>query len=193
MRKLTKDDILQQVVGDKNIINICRNITGDHPLYKDLYQELILACLEYPEEKLLALHHRGELHWFLIGIINIMWKSPRSPFYRHFRKSSGSTLNYNTYSATPDDFSLVKELEQDFAYRIAEAELKNMAASKNQWYQAAIFKQSINCSNRKLAEATGIERRSIAKAISEARKHLKKVISKKTQTLSTEDFLEQYF
>ena len=47
----------------------------------DLVQDIYLTLLTYDEEKIVGMHERGQLDWFVARIVTNQFSSKTSPFY----------------------------------------------------------------------------------------------------------------
>ena len=81
---MTRDEIIIRIHREGAIKEVCQKI-GRH-LSDDLYSEVIIILLEYPNLIELYNNSNGSFNYFVVRIINTMYKSPRHPFYEKYRK-----------------------------------------------------------------------------------------------------------
>ena len=81
---MTRDEIIIRIHREGAIKEVCQKI-GRH-LSDDLYSEVIIILLEYPNLIELYNNSNGSFNYFVVRIINTMYNSPRHPFYEKYRK-----------------------------------------------------------------------------------------------------------
>lgn len=78
---MTRDEIIGELASARAVETILRNIAGTDtlsPSLQDLSQMVYLALLEYDEEKIVGLHERNEMPYFVSRILMTNLTSPRS-------------------------------------------------------------------------------------------------------------------
>lgn len=83
---MTKNQIIEQLFTGKNFNDCIRKMEPEH-LQDDLRMEVIAIVCEWPEEKIIGLHKRKELDFFVVRVILNQIQSNSSPFYRKYRQS----------------------------------------------------------------------------------------------------------
>jgi DNA-directed RNA polymerase specialized sigma24 family protein len=137
-------------------------------LKDDLHQEVFLVLLNYPDEKIEDLYRKKQLMYFVAGILITMWRSPRSDFYRTYRQTKAE-IDVDTLGATEDYNPDIDRIIADI-----NLEIDLMSRTSNGWYKARLLKMETEFkSHHKIADATGINRRSISRAIADAKQHLR--------------------
>jgi DNA-directed RNA polymerase specialized sigma24 family protein len=166
---LDKNAILNELIASGELKLACRRITEGSDLQHDLFQEAFIVIMNYPEEKLQELHRKKELMYFIVGILMNMWRSPRSDFYKTYRQQNNE-FDTNAIIVNDDyDEGL------DNAIKDVKCQMEKMEkASSNKWYKAKLLRlEAEHGSHMKIANATGINRRSISRAIADAKKEIK--------------------
>lgn len=135
-------------------------------LHDDLRQELFLVLCEMNEVRLIGLHERGQLRWFMVGVIRNMMKSDRSTFYRTHRKFSESANELRpdidrADSAHVHTFDFTRVLDQTIS------DLDEYEAGMIRLYSD----MGHNC--EAIATATGIPGKSVRNVISRAKQKLR--------------------
>lgn len=77
------DSIARERVVERLVTNVCRR---HHRAIPDLVQMVYEALLNYDEEKLMRIHRRGALNFFIVRIIENLYFSRTSPYYRQIRR-----------------------------------------------------------------------------------------------------------
>lgn len=96
----------------QNINKAARNISGSHPLWKDLVAESILVFLQKPD--LQSIVDSGGSLFYIVRIMSNQWKSQTSPFWRNYRGYSEEVPDIEE-DEEPDrsmEDYLMKELEE---------------------------------------------------------------------------------
>lgn len=86
--QMTKYAIIEEIAKDSEYKKICRKICDNLYLSEELYSELMIVLLEYPDEKIILIHKEKRIKWFIISILLKMCHSKTSPFYKNIRKFS---------------------------------------------------------------------------------------------------------
>jgi len=79
------DSIARERVVERLVANVCRR---HHRAIPDLVQMVYETLLNYDEEKLMRIHDRGALNFFIVRVIGNLYFSRTSPYYRQIRKFS---------------------------------------------------------------------------------------------------------
>jgi hypothetical protein len=83
---MTNNEILNYLLKDNFIEEICSNITKNSKYKEDLFQEICLIILEYDNEKLNNAYNEKWVRYLIINIIKNQYNSSTSPFYKKFKK-----------------------------------------------------------------------------------------------------------
>jgi hypothetical protein len=121
---MTSFEIIEQVSRSSDYKKVLNNIySGPHQ--DDLWQEVMLALLGQPAEKIEGLYQRNELKWFVVKIMMNMGRSKTSPFYlqiRSFGKNSVQLIAAEiektepTYTQTPTEVPVYEKYEKEIEY-----------------------------------------------------------------------------
>lgn len=84
---MTRTQIIEQLFTGKNF-NDCINKMEPDYLREDLKMEVALIVCEWSEEKIVGLHDRKELEFFVVRVILNQIQSSSSPFFKKFRQTS---------------------------------------------------------------------------------------------------------
>lgn len=82
---MTRTQIIEQLFTGKNF-NDCINKMEPRHLRDDLKMEVMAIICEWPEEKIIGLHQRKELDFFVVRVILNQIQSNSSPFYKKYRR-----------------------------------------------------------------------------------------------------------
>lgn len=84
--------VIERLTRTRRVEAMVRNICGG-PAFDlfDLVQLVYLALLECDARKVLALHERGEIDYFVARIIETQYRSSSSPWYCQCRKFGART------------------------------------------------------------------------------------------------------
>lgn len=140
-------------------------------LRDDLRQEMALALLEYPCEKLALINQENKLVPFTKRLIWIMGTLPNSNFYKVYRKNNDTKLReyINCSLGNPIPVSFAKISEEYLAEKA-----NRSVADKHEWI---IFNQYIEMgSDRKVAAFFGIGRKHVNSVMEKVRNELKQNI-----------------
>lgn len=79
------DSIAREILVERLVTNVCHR---HHRALSDLVQMVYEALLRYDGKKLLRIHQRGALNFFIVRVIGNLYFSRTSPYYRQIRKFS---------------------------------------------------------------------------------------------------------
>lgn len=84
---MTKNEIINQLAKEKAVEKLIQKITksADEEL-KDLAQDIYLNLLEKKEERIVKMHEKGEMEYFIIGMIQNNVFSQTSPYYTKYKR-----------------------------------------------------------------------------------------------------------
>lgn len=88
---MTRNQIISQLFTGKNFNDCIRKMEPDH-LQEDLRMEVIAIVCEWTDERIIGLHDRKELDFFVVRVILNQMQSNSSPFYKKFRQPSGEVV-----------------------------------------------------------------------------------------------------
>lgn len=72
---------------EKRIVrDIIRNMQVAEQDADDLEQEIYTILLEYDSDKIIEMHSKKQLKFFLVGVIQRQYFSKTSPFYKKYKK-----------------------------------------------------------------------------------------------------------
>ena len=84
---MTKRELIDSIarIGlvERLVANVCQR---HHRALPDLVQMVYEALLKYDGQKLLRIHRRGALNFFIVRIIENLYFSRTSPYYRQIRR-----------------------------------------------------------------------------------------------------------
>lgn len=165
----SKNDIIEFIYNHPDINRLINIVDPEH-LRDDLRQEMALALLSIPNEKISEIWASNGLVGFAIKIITNMAFSSTSPFYKKFRKSDyDKALNYMRSQVK------LPELNLNFA-NIATKRLEDKYKEDElQAHEAILFSKYVEVrSCKKVADFYNIPE-----------KHVKDIIRKTKQELKT--------
>lgn len=79
------DSIAREILVERLVTNVSHR---HHRALSDLVQMVYEALLRYDGKKLLRIHQRGALNFFIVRVIGNLYFSRTSPYYRQIRKFS---------------------------------------------------------------------------------------------------------
>lgn len=148
---------------------LCCGYVGDE-LGDDLMHDLCVNVLENNKDKFSELCERGELMYYLLGIIRINAFSKTTRFYYKYKKHKEHEQvidfhNLPRIKADPIDDEVIRK-------KLAEASELLEGLS---WFDSEVFKIYYLHSHslKTLSDATGISRTTINQALHRARRHVK--------------------
>lgn len=83
---MTRDQIIQQLFTGQNFRDAIQKMEPAH-LRDDLQMEVIAEVCEWPDEKVMDLHGRGRLGFYVAKVMLFMVINKYSPFYKKYRAS----------------------------------------------------------------------------------------------------------
>jgi hypothetical protein len=81
---VTRDQIVERLFVGKNFNECLSKMEPDH-LRDDLKMEVITVVCGWPDDKVIDLHSKGVLEFYVVRVILNMVKSKSSPFYKKYR------------------------------------------------------------------------------------------------------------
>lgn len=106
---MTREQIIQNLFTGKNFRECIGKMEPAH-LREDLMAEVALEICEWPNEKIVDLHSRGRLEFYVAKTVLYMMINKYSPFYKKFR---AATIEYNEGSDGWADGSFIEGAAQD--------------------------------------------------------------------------------
>ncbi len=84
---MTKNEIINQLAEERTVEKLIQKITkrADEEL-KDLAQDIYLNLLEKKEDKIEKIYEKGEMEYFIIGMIQNNVFSKTSPYYTMYKR-----------------------------------------------------------------------------------------------------------
>ena len=100
-----------KIIGDLEtqgvVREICENMGVNKNDIDDFVQEIYMILLEYDKDKIIELHNKKQLKYFIVGIISRQYNSSTSPYYKKYKKYytiiDGNYVN-NENNEDVDDF-----------------------------------------------------------------------------------------
>jgi hypothetical protein len=137
-------------------------------LRKDFKQELFLIICTQPEEKIIELHRKSELRYFVVRIIINLASQNRNVFHKKYLQTY-SEIGEIADEQVPDREGYLKKLTDEFS-KIDD----HFGTFCHRVMIELVLKMG---SVKKVSEETGIPKRTIYRTIETTRKHLKKVLA----------------
>lgn len=189
---MTKNQIIEALFKGKNFNDCIQKMEPDH-LREDLKMEVALIVCEWPDEKIIGLHQRRELEFFVVRVILNQIQSESSPFYKKYRQArlvymedpiSGRTSEENQearhrhIASVNARVNVAQQVNTDeFEDRLAKETVEDKALSEIEnlyWYNAELVKlYMIHGNYRAIEQHTGIPFVSCYHTIKKAFKELK--------------------
>ena len=152
---MTREQLLQAIVNDKQIKQTCANISGNKDA-DELYQQVMLIILELPHEKLNLIHTGGYLRWYIVRVTMYVWQ-----------RNKKTKLCYT--DAEFDAIDNPYDYETDEKAQAIESNIQSLP----EYDQRLLLEYMKAGSYRKLETATGIPYRTIGRNIKKIKDKLK--------------------
>jgi hypothetical protein len=159
--KVTKSHIIEQLYADKDIAQAIGKMQPVD-LQDDLRQEMFMVLCEMDEKKLMDMHEKGFLKFYLVRTMLSMIKSDRSTFFNKFRKQV-------------EEWSVQYDSKEDEPYPMDEMIYKlNKSMDILHWYEKEIFKlySESGMNIMELSRNTKIPYRSLSLTIKKVKTYL---------------------
>lgn len=157
---MTRDEIIREI-QDKEYFNICKKMVGGNPIYKDLYQELVITLLEYPEEKIFRIPNVNQAKYFIIGILCNQVHSNRSSFHKTYRTS------------IPFEERFIEKTEEYDYFTDKRIEEVEKAIESEHWFDKELFKLYLNQGTYdNIEKKTGIDRSFVFRTIKKTKQRI---------------------
>lgn len=167
---MNKNQIIEALFTGKNFNDVIRKMEPQH-LQDDLRMEVIAIVCEWPEEKIVGLHQRKELDFFVVRVILNQIQSNSSPFYKKYRghvqffteygaNTFGDGNDINKHSQRIGAMVDATNVQEDIEARQIREDMEDKALEEIDnlyWYNANLLKlYGQHGSYRALQAATGI-------------------------------------
>jgi hypothetical protein len=145
--------IIEQVYRDSEYRYACEEITRGDALSDELFHETVMTLIGYDDDKIVGLHTRGELRWFITRIMMTMWRCKSSPFYRAYRKKTESV--YDDMTVPDEIYDIARDSFHQHALEATDRIIQEKLNSGNRedWYEATLWKLYISAGSFRKAEA----------------------------------------
>ncbi len=159
---MTRQQIIHDLFTGKNFTDCIGKMEPQH-LQDDLKQEVILIVCEMPEEKIIGLHSRNELEFFVARIIITQVRGNRTPFSKKYLQRNEELTSHEVADNDIDEHREFREMMEG----VALGELK--ALEKTHWYEYGLIQLYMkHRSFRAIERETGISYVSVYKSIRKA-------------------------
>lgn len=164
---MEREQILTGLVNDPEYKDICRRIGGDYA--DDLYQELVLAFLEMPDDKLQQLDATC-LKCYFVRMAQGQFQRRNSSFFRKYRLDNRMVNDHKddilqACEPTGPDPDLVEKVEA--------------VVNDSYWYDQGLFKLYAEMGTiREVSDKTGIPSASVAVTVRDFKKIIRKKLKK---------------
>lgn len=188
---MMRDQIISQLFNGKNFTDCINKVASTHlrdDLRDDLRAEVALAVCEWPEDRIITLHRKGELEFYVTKVILYMMINKYSPFYKKYRVYhtefiSGEVVDqHGEFEVTAprrswaDKGIPVTHIDDIQQREIRELSEDNAVAAIETlyWYDQQLIRMYCRLGNYRAIEAeTGIPWESAYKTIQKALKQLR--------------------
>src|SRR3990172_1128525 len=124
-----KQELITQVSADKKYIGFCKKLLKGNTLYKDLFQDLLVELLEYPDKKFDKIDCQD---CFVFKMLSNMVNSKTSRFHYKYRRS-----------VDKEEFKRIYTDHYDHSID-TKAEIVNKTINKLYWYDKKILRLWLN-------------------------------------------------
>lgn len=178
---MTKNEVIEKLFISKNFNDCINKMEPDH-LRDDLRSEVMLIMCECDESKILYLHEKNELQFFVVRVILNLARSSSSPFAKKFRQQ---TIEFDMQDhPVHDSNEIVNRFEKETKEEVLINYLIELREGKEAglyWYNAGLLKLYLeHGSYRAIEKETGIPYISCYKNIQQSCAELKKRTEKET-------------
>lgn len=150
---------------------ICKKITKEEDV-----DEILHFCIEQvlKNKNFISIENNDEKVYFFSRVVNINWKSNKSPYYQQYKKNKIVEMVYDPYVAE-------LEYEEDGVDMDWVREQIEIMKRGKDWYYGRLFDLYIeeNCNLTNLSKRTTIPLNSVSRDIRKVREHLIKLRNKK--------------
>ncbi len=147
-----RNQIIEELFVGKNFNNCISKMEPDH-LQEDLKMEVISIVCEWPNEKVIELHKKKELEFYVVRVVLNQIKSNTSHFHKKYRKTYTPIENSNLIVVhkcqdEPIDERMIREEAEDLALD---------EINRLYWYDAEMIRLYLKLGSfRAIEEHTGI-------------------------------------
>lgn len=153
----TRNVIIERLFTGKNFNDCLQKMEPAH-LRDDLKMEVALVVCEWPDEKVVGLHKRGELDYFVVRVILNQIQSKTSPFFKKYRRicetyiedttnsflgnGEGATIDRH-YANISAQVNLADKQVEDQGERLIREQLEDytlVEINNLYWYDAALIR-----------------------------------------------------
>ena len=157
---------------------MCKKICADKENYLDLWQDVLVYILDYDEQKIVQIHGRNQLKFFVCKIIMNQAHSNTSAYYKQYKHKEKFYLS----DITPEKYDY--DFDTKLHKTLSEITLYSSLSDDN-WYRAELFKLYIEAGSvRKLSANIGIPTMSIHRSITEFKHEIKIRLNENTTNSS---------
>jgi hypothetical protein len=154
---MTRDEILRELVTDREYRKACDTISGHNELADDLFMEMCEVMCRLDGVKLSTLHGNGQMKWFAVRVLVNMWRYPSGPFYQRFRKPAKGKLIFDTDNILGIGdlpYDIDSDVLESFKVDTANQVLKDKESSGNRadFYEAMLFQIYLKAGSARKAE-----------------------------------------
>jgi hypothetical protein len=172
-------EIISKHYESLDLIDFFKNIANDW--WDELRQDVFLAICQYDEAKILDMHNRKCLKFFIIRIALNQFRSKTSKFYyQNFKNNANSIALVDDDSIENADSMLFKnsiyDLQGETAYDKVESKivLVENSIKKLRYFECEVLKLYLELGTyKKVSQDTGIPIRTIANGVKNAIKNVK--------------------
>jgi hypothetical protein len=158
---MNRNSIIVQLWDSKELIDAISKMQPEE-LQEDLRSELFKVLCEMDEDKLIDMHKRNVLKFYLVRTMINMMQSNTSQFYRTYRKPLNAEVELHDR-----DEELLNRVEDEL--------------SKLHWFSSDLLRLyaiNHNCNAKELSRVTGIPYMTIHRVLKLTKRELKKQLRK---------------
>ena len=193
---MDKGKIIAELTKDKELMEVCRKITSNSPIWEDLYQEVLIILLQKPNELIQEIYQSGKLRAFAIKTMLNQWTNEYSAFAKQNEHLINKVVytqnttqlpvfsdpsitsnikhweaiikeqNYNITSINPQTIKIVSVMEQ--------MRVEDNNSGSGCPYRTIIFNNFLKCGSiRETADAMNINFMSIQRTVLEIKQKIR--------------------
>jgi hypothetical protein len=176
---MNSNKLIAEYYENKELVNFFKNIANEW--WEELRQDVFISICEYDKDKIVEMHNKKYLKFFIIRIALNQFRSKTSKFYYQNIKNNnlGIALTDDDMVESADAIlysNLIYDTQGETAYELIEAKIVSAETSieKLRYFEREVLKLYLQLGTyKKVSEDTGIPIRTIANGVKNAIQNVK--------------------